>query len=274
MEASQLSAAQERRVSPERVKAFGDGVFAIIITILVLEIGVPANLSEQSLLRDALDDLGSDLIAWVVSFLITGMYWAWHRDLFNQVRYVDTTAVWLNLLFLLPAALIPADTVQAAADSVSADDLFVRLEDAGVVLRTDPSVTPTMAKTPTLARWELDRLRTVENVARHGHLRRVEPGRLTFEDDSTARVGTDAVVVHAAAPGLPRRPPVPIWRPEGITLQPIRAGRRSPPTPRSRRGPTPCHSTPLASPQEQPGPPSSPMPSNGSTVASSQGWPV
>ncbi|MGB9374210.1 MAG: TMEM175 family protein, partial [Jiangellales bacterium] len=74
MDASPLSAAQERRGSPERVKAFGDGVFAIIITILVLEIGVPPNLSEQSL-RDALDELGPDLIAWVVSFLITGMYW-------------------------------------------------------------------------------------------------------------------------------------------------------------------------------------------------------
>ncbi len=106
MDASSLSAAHERRGSTERVKAFGDGVFAIIITILVLEIGVPPNLSEQSL-RDALDELGPDLIAWVVSFLITGMYWVWHRDLFNQVRYVDTTAVWLNLLFLLPAALIP-----------------------------------------------------------------------------------------------------------------------------------------------------------------------
>lgn len=106
MDASPLSAAQERRGSTERVKAFGDGVFAIVITILVLEIGVPPNLSDQSL-RDALDELGPDLIAWVVSFLITGMYWVWHRDLFNQVRYVDTTAIWLNLLFLLPAALIP-----------------------------------------------------------------------------------------------------------------------------------------------------------------------
>ncbi len=96
----------QRRGNPERVKAFADGVFAIIITILVLEIGVPPSLTEQSL-RESLDELGPDLVAWVVSFLITGMYWVWHRDLFNQVRYVDSTAVWLNLLFLLPAALIP-----------------------------------------------------------------------------------------------------------------------------------------------------------------------
>ncbi len=95
-----------RRGDPERVGAFTDGVFAIIITILVLEISVPADLTTQSL-RDALRETGPELLAWVISFLITGMYWVWHRDLFTQVRYVNRDVVWLNLLFLLPAALIP-----------------------------------------------------------------------------------------------------------------------------------------------------------------------
>ena len=106
MAMTEVSPVQQRRGSPERVKAFADGVFAIIITILVLEIGVPPNLTESSLV-EAFDEVGPELAAWVISFLITGMYWAWHRDMFNQVRYVDSTAVWLNLLFLLPAALIP-----------------------------------------------------------------------------------------------------------------------------------------------------------------------
>ena len=95
-----------RRGDPERVKAFTDGVFAIIITILVLEISVPPNLSDQSL-AEALDELRPEMTAWVISFLITGMYWVWHRDLFNQVRAVNRDVVWLNLLFMLPAALIP-----------------------------------------------------------------------------------------------------------------------------------------------------------------------
>ena len=43
----------------------------------------------------------------MISFLIVGMYWAWHRDLFNEVRYVNRDVVWLNLLFMMPAALIP-----------------------------------------------------------------------------------------------------------------------------------------------------------------------
>jgi uncharacterized membrane protein len=99
-------AARERQADPERVMTFTDGVFAIILTILVLEIDVPSNLSEQSL-REALDELGPTLIAWVISFMITGMYWVWHRDLFNKIQWVNRDVVWLNLIFMLPAALIP-----------------------------------------------------------------------------------------------------------------------------------------------------------------------
>ena len=92
--------------SPERVSAFTDAVLAIIMTILVLEVGVPSGLSEQSL-REALDEIGSTLIAWIISFLLVGMYWVWHRDLFNKVRAVNRDVVWLNIVFLLPVSLIP-----------------------------------------------------------------------------------------------------------------------------------------------------------------------
>lgn len=100
------SQAEARRDSPDRVNAFTDGVFAIIITILVLEVAVPSNLADDSLL-DALEELRPTLVAWVISFVITGMYWVSHRDLFGQLRRVNRDVVWLNLLFLLPVALIP-----------------------------------------------------------------------------------------------------------------------------------------------------------------------
>ena len=103
---SPLNEATERRRGPERVLALTDGIFAIIITILVLEIAVPSQLSGQSL-REVLTELRPTLLAWVVSFLITGMYWAGHRDLFARIRFVNRDLVWLNLLFLLPACLIP-----------------------------------------------------------------------------------------------------------------------------------------------------------------------
>jgi hypothetical protein len=124
-----------------------------------------------------------------------------------------------------PAVFIgmAADTLHAAAEAASPDDLFCRLEDAGIMLRVDRSVTPTMAKTPTLAQWELDRLRTIDRVVRLGHLLRAEPGRLVFGPGEVA-TAKDAVVVHCAASGLRYRPLVPIWGPEAITLQPIRSG--------------------------------------------------
>jgi hypothetical protein len=80
-----------------------------------------------------------------------------------------------------------------------------------------------MAKVPTLARWELDRLRTIRRVVRLGHILRAEPGRLVLEDGDVA-IARDAVVVHCAAPGLRYPPLVPIWGRESITLQPIRTG--------------------------------------------------
>ena len=91
------------------------------------------------------------------------------------------------------------------------------------MLRIDPSVTPTMAKAPTLGTWELDQLRTIENVVRRGHIDSVSRGRIDLEEGSVA-VADDALVVNCAADGLKNPPLVPIWGPETITLQPVRAG--------------------------------------------------
>jgi TMEM175 potassium channel family protein len=92
--------------SPDRVVFLSDGVFAIVLTILVLEIKVPHDLSHDSF-RHALAELRPTLVAWIISFLITAMFWVAHRDIFARVRFVNRDLVWLNLLFLLPAALLP-----------------------------------------------------------------------------------------------------------------------------------------------------------------------
>ena len=77
---------------------------------------------------------------------------------------------------------------------------------------------------PPSARWELEQLRTIENVVRLGHIRHgaARPARPRRRDRS--RVADDALVVNCAADGLKNPPLVPIWGPEAITLQPIRAG--------------------------------------------------
>ncbi len=116
-----------------------------------------------------------------------------------------------------------ADIMQAAEEAASLEDLFLRLEDAGIMLRIDRSEFPTMAKAPTLAAWELEQLRTIEHVVRRGHIERVHRGKLEFPTGSVA-ITDDALVVHCAGEGLRYRPLVPVWGPEAITLQPIRAG--------------------------------------------------
>ena len=118
---------------------------------------------------------------------------------------------------------LAADIMAAATDAASLDDLFLRLEDRGVMLRVDPAVVPTMAKTPTLGVWELELLRRIERVVRHGHLRSVESGELTFADTSVP-VAPDALVVHCAASGLQYPPMVPLWGPDVLRLQTIRVG--------------------------------------------------
>jgi hypothetical protein len=124
-----------------------------------------------------------------------------------------------------PAVFIAmaADVMEAAREAASPDDLFLRMEAAGVMLRIDRSLTPTMAKTPTLAQWELDLLRGIERVVRLGHIRGVEPGRIALTGGEAA-IDRDAVVVHCAAAGLRYPPLVPIWDEGSITLQPVRAG--------------------------------------------------
>lgn len=95
-----------RHAAPARLVAFTDGVFAIVITILVLELKVPSRISGQAL-SDVLHALEPTFWAWIISFLVTGMYWVVHRGLFSNVRYINSDVVWLNLLFLLPVSLIP-----------------------------------------------------------------------------------------------------------------------------------------------------------------------
>jgi uncharacterized membrane protein len=96
----------ERLHDPARVVALSDGVFAIIMTLLVLEIHVPELTQGQSL-NQALREVRPSLIAFVISFILAGMYWVGHRDLFALLRRTDRGLVWLNVLYLLPLCLLP-----------------------------------------------------------------------------------------------------------------------------------------------------------------------
>ena len=91
------------------------------------------------------------------------------------------------------------------------------------MLRVDRDVLPTMAKTPTLGTWELDLLRTIEHVVRLGHIKHVTRSEIVF-DEGSLPLAPGSLVVHCAASGLQYPPLVPIWGPDKIRLQTIRAG--------------------------------------------------
>ncbi|CAN5531024.1 NAD(P)/FAD-dependent oxidoreductase [soil metagenome] len=146
----------------------------------------------------------------------------------DAITWVRPREPWmLNRALIQPEPAIylgmVAETMRLAASAPSLDALFLALEDAGIMLRIDRSVTPTMAKAPTLGTWELDLLRTVERVVRLGHVTSVGHGRIDLVD-GTIVVPDDTVVVNCAADGLKHPPLVPIWQPGTITLQPVRAG--------------------------------------------------
>jgi len=95
-----------------RVEAFSDGVVAIIVTILVLEIKVPRlegdRLDDQLLaaLWHALPLVG----AYAVSFMVLLVFWVAHHQLMHSLRRVDRNLLWLNGLFLMILAFVPAPT--------------------------------------------------------------------------------------------------------------------------------------------------------------------
>ena len=102
----QAEAMLERTHDPSRVLALSDGVFAIVITLLVLEVHVP-ELSQGQSLSGALEELQPSFTAFVISFILAGIQWVGHRDLFGLIRRTDRGLVWLNILFLLPLCLLP-----------------------------------------------------------------------------------------------------------------------------------------------------------------------
>jgi uncharacterized membrane protein len=96
----------ERATDPARVLALSDGVFAIIITLLVLEIHVP-ELGQGQSLGDALREVRPSFVAFLISFVVVAIAWAGHRDLFSRIRRTDRGLVWLNMLYLLPLSVVP-----------------------------------------------------------------------------------------------------------------------------------------------------------------------
>lgn len=105
------ASAPEARLSPTtRVEAFSDGVMAIAITLLILEVRVP---HEGPLLANLLK-LWPSYLAYLASFLTIGIIWLNHHSFFGRVRQVDHVLHWYNLLLLLGVSFLPFPTAVLA----------------------------------------------------------------------------------------------------------------------------------------------------------------
>jgi uncharacterized membrane protein len=97
---------EEDSVEFSRIVAFSDGVFAIAITLLVLNLHIPEHLQGESV-ADALWDQNGDLLAYALSFAVIGRLWLVHHRFVGEITHFDGNMMGLNLLYLGFVVLIP-----------------------------------------------------------------------------------------------------------------------------------------------------------------------
>jgi uncharacterized membrane protein len=94
-----------------RMEALADGVFAIAMTLLILDVKVPVLAPEEvGALPGKLAELWPRFIAYAVSFLIIGVFWVGHHALLHYIRGADRLFLWINIIFLMVIAALPFST--------------------------------------------------------------------------------------------------------------------------------------------------------------------
>lgn len=109
-----------RETSPDRVRAFSDGVFAVIITVLVLGLKPPSAHGFSALLP-----LWPTGLSYVVSYLFIAIVWVNHHHLFNYAQVATPRLVWSNFAHLFSVSLIPFTTEWIADSRLAAAPVFM-----------------------------------------------------------------------------------------------------------------------------------------------------
>lgn len=106
----------------ERMILFSDAVFAIAITLLIIEIKPPHSGDKYDItLLNQLLNMTPKFIGFLVSFLVVGQYWITHHKLFGFVKDYNTKLLWLNLFFLLTIVFMPFSS------ALYSENIFVNL---------------------------------------------------------------------------------------------------------------------------------------------------
>jgi len=96
----------------DRTEALADGIFATVMTILVLSLVVPTitGPNASATLEDDLFHLLPDLFAYIITFIFLGVLWISHQNIFSHIELMDLKTIWINILLLLSVGLIPFST--------------------------------------------------------------------------------------------------------------------------------------------------------------------
>ena len=102
--------------SVERLAALSDGVFAVAMTLLVLDLRVPASAAvhSEAELWDALAELSPRLIVYLMSFLTLGIFWVGQQTQLQELQRSDRHLTWIHLAFLFAITLMPFSTTLMA----------------------------------------------------------------------------------------------------------------------------------------------------------------
>lgn len=97
------------QLSKHRIEALVDGIFAVAMTLLVIELRLPehANALSSAELLGVLRELAPTFISWVLSFMVLALYWTANHRLYSYVRHVDAPLLWYTILLLAGASLLP-----------------------------------------------------------------------------------------------------------------------------------------------------------------------
>lgn len=149
----------------------------------------------------------------------------------DRIRWFKSREAWLvnrdttqpGVAFFERTAGGQALQIEAAAEAVSIDDLFERLERAGQLLRIDRAVWPTMFRGATISVAEAEMLRTITHVERKGHVKRLDRDGIVL-DQGNVECATGTLHIDCTASAFGRPLLVPVFDGNRITIQMVRGG--------------------------------------------------
>jgi uncharacterized membrane protein len=108
----------DETVSKNRIEFLTDGIFAVVMTLLVLDISVPqisshyaiGNVAAGTELVKRLFDLWPKMLSFGISFVILAIYWVAHHRQFHYIKHSNRALIWINMMFLMAICLIPFST--------------------------------------------------------------------------------------------------------------------------------------------------------------------